>query len=373
MNSTKKPPFPRGTPSPFKQPLKPAPQAAKPPVVQPKRLVAAPRIGRMAPQIITRPPVTPPASRTLAPAKVAQTKPLNRVVNPKPPFTPKPPVTPAPRVAPPAYRPQPPPRVLQTKSAPAQRPQVSQPLRQPFALAQVPRQQRVAVQAHTLKSVGQQGPANTVQRTIGHIPGAGSVIQSAPNKTAGRKKKPQPAKGGRRQAPVKKTRSFKGRTTTKTKRVTASKAAASKAKKKPQKQAAVTLWINNKDYKAVSSGQFGHAEMAALKQFVDKFREGATSRKEVYSKAWAVLKGASKEVSCPNQPVCGSCSMILRALGFDTIGTTEFSTKKSGGVAWGANLELEAFLNHIAKNAKSKADREKFTGLYTRARTAGMK
>ncbi|HEX6043292.1 MAG TPA: hypothetical protein VFZ22_02290, partial [Pyrinomonadaceae bacterium] len=156
-----------------------------------------------------------------------------------------------------------------------------------------------------------------MQRTIGQIPGSGSVIQPAPNKTAGRKKKPQPAKGGRRQAPVKKQRSFKGRTTTKTKRVTASK-----AKKKPQKQAEVTLWINNRDYKAVSSGQFGHAEMAALKKFIDKFREGATSTKEVYSKAWAVLKDARKEVSCPNQPVCVACSMILQAFGFVTIGTT---------------------------------------------------
>ena len=338
MNSTKRPPFPRGTPAPFKQPLRPAHQAIKPPVVQPKRLVAAPQIGRVPVRPVTRPP--------LAPVTVAQQKPLNRVMNPKPPIAPKPPVMPAPRVAPPVYRPQPPPRILQTKSAPAQR------------------------------------PANTVHRppsmtptligsgvvTVGQLPGSGSVVQRAPNKKAGRKRKQPPAKGGRRQAPVKKPRSFKGRTPTKTKPVPASK-----AKKTTQKQAVVTLWINDKDYKAVSSGQYGHAEMAALRQFIDKFRKNATSIKEVYSKAWAVLKEATKEVSCPNQPVCGSCTMILKALGFVTLGTTEFSTKKSGGVAWGANLELEAFLNYIAKNATSKTDRAKFTGLYTRARTAGMK
>ncbi|HKR12557.1 MAG TPA: hypothetical protein VJT15_10895 [Pyrinomonadaceae bacterium] len=108
-------------------------------------------------------------------------------------------------------------------------------------------------------------------------------------------------------------------------------------KKAPQKKAVVTLTVGAKDYSGVSSGQFGHAEMQALRKFIMSF--------DSMAKASKALNEATKlKVRCPNQAVCGSCTIILQALGFEPRAGTSFSNSKSGGVSWGANMKVREFL-----------------------------
>jgi hypothetical protein len=110
-------------------------------------------------------------------------------------------------------------------------------------------------------------------------------------------------------------------------------------KKAPQKKAVVTLTIDGQNYSGVSSGQYGHAEMQALRKFIVAKGSAAT--------AWrALMRAARKKVHCPNQAVCGSCTMILEALGFEPKGVTEFSQKKSRGVSWGANMVVRELMEY---------------------------
>ncbi|NYT43213.1 DUF4157 domain-containing protein [Sphingomonas sp. R-74633] len=115
------------------------------------------------------------------------------------------------------------------------------------------------------------------------------------------------------------------------------RASSSKSEKTEQKKAVVKLTINGDVYEGTSSGQYGHAEMSALRDFI--LAQGD------YNTAAAVLYGGRPTVECHNQPVCGSCSLILRALGFRVADAqTEFSGEPSGGVSWGANMTVQAFL-----------------------------
>ena len=108
-------------------------------------------------------------------------------------------------------------------------------------------------------------------------------------------------------------------------------------KKAPQKRAVVTLTVGAKDYSGVSSGQFGHAEMQALRKFIMAY--------DTIAKASKALDEATKlKVRCPNQDVCGSCTTVLQALGFEPRAGTSFSKSKSGGVSWGANMKVREFL-----------------------------
>lgn len=61
-------------------------------------------------------------------------------------------------------------------------------------------------------------------------------------------------------------------------------------------------------------------------------------------------------------PVCGSCTMILRELGFRPAGSTKFRTEKSGGVSWGGNMKVQALVQALGKS-----------GIYARAEAAGAK
>lgn len=111
------------------------------------------------------------------------------------------------------------------------------------------------------------------------------------------------------------------------------------AKKAPQRRAVVTLTVGGQEYSGTSSGQYGHAEMEALRKFI--------VAKGTAAQAWRALNAAArKKVHCPNQPVCGSCTIILEALGFGPKTGTVFSTKKSGGVSWGANMKVRELMEH---------------------------
>lgn len=127
------------------------------------------------------------------------------------------------------------------------------------------------------------------------------------------------------------------------------------AGKKPQKKAVVTLTVGSKDYTGVSSGQYGHAEMQALRKFITSFGSVADASR-------ALDRATKLKVQCPNQPVCGSCTIILEALGFGARSGTVFSTRKSGGVSWGANMKVREFLEYRGLD-----------GDYQRALRAGAK
>ena len=109
------------------------------------------------------------------------------------------------------------------------------------------------------------------------------------------------------------------------------------AKKAAQRRAVVTLTISGRPYRGESSGQYGHAEMQALRRFI-------ISKPSVRD-ALRILRGRGrKTVTCPNQPVCGSCKMILETFGFQANPGTVLSTRKSGGVAWGANMKVRELM-----------------------------
>lgn len=267
MNSTKKPPVPRGFPQP-KQPAK---------AVQPKTL-----IGVVSPRQLVAP------SRPQPPPKVLQKK-TSPVQPPQPRQAPRPPF------GPPVHAPKQT-NLIQPKAN----------LRSPFA-ATTP----AVVQAKPLTPVRPALPSGrVVQPAISHVAGGGSVIQQ-----------------GKPKAP----------------------------KKKPQKKAVVTLTIDGDEYNGTSSGQYGHAEMEALRKFILDYDSVAD--------ASAALDQATKlKVRCPNQPICGSCTMILQALGFEARFGTAYSHKKSGGVSWGASIKISEFLDYRGLGAT-----------YRRALNAGMK
>ena len=109
------------------------------------------------------------------------------------------------------------------------------------------------------------------------------------------------------------------------------------AKKAAQRRAVVTLTISGTPYRGESSGQYGHAEMQALRRFIIS--------KPTVRDALRILQGRGrKTVKCPNQPVCGSCKMILEAFGFQAHPGTVLSNRKSGGVAWGANIKVRELM-----------------------------
>ncbi len=232
-------------------------------------------------------------SQAKQPAKAVQPKTAHGVVNPNQ------------RVAP--ARPQPPPKVLQKKPSPVQPPQHGQTSRQPFApLVHAQKQTNLIQPRRDLRSPF----AATNQAAIGHLAGAGSVIQQ------GKPKGP---------------------------------------KKKPQKKAVVTLTIDTDEYSGISSGQFGHAEMEALRKFITAYDSVADASR-------ALDQATKLKVRCPNQPVCRSCTMILQALGFEARFGTSFSDKQSGGVSWGANMKVREFLVYRG-----------LENTYRRALNAGMK
>lgn len=107
--------------------------------------------------------------------------------------------------------------------------------------------------------------------------------------------------------------------------------------KKAQRRAVVTLTISGRPYPGESSGQYGHAEMQALRRFIIS--------KPSVADALRILRGRGrKTVTCPNQPVCGSCKRILEAFGFQAAPGTVLSNRKSGGVAWGANIKVRELM-----------------------------
>jgi hypothetical protein len=104
-----------------------------------------------------------------------------------------------------------------------------------------------------------------------------------------------------------------------------------------QRGAVVTLRIAGNDYPGKSSGQYGHAEMAALYSFLSEYT--------TFDEAWAALSRRSRSVSCHNQPVCGSCTLVLQKLGFVTADAqTHFSDVPSGGVSWQASNKVRDFM-----------------------------
>ena len=119
--------------------------------------------------------------------------------------------------------------------------------------------------------------------------------------------------------------------------------------KKKQKKAVVELDIGGTPYAGESSGQYGHAEMSALRKFIVGFPTIAAA-------SAALTAAAVKTVECHNQAVCGSCSMVLQALGFTAADAeTEFSDEPSGGVSWGANMKVAELLTYRGLDATYKA------------------
>ena len=112
-----------------------------------------------------------------------------------------------------------------------------------------------------------------------------------------------------------------------------------------QKSAQITLDIGGATFDGTSSGQYGHAEMSALRDFI-------LTHDTLALAATALATAAGRTVSCHNQPVCPSCSLILQTLNFTAADTqTVFGDKKSGGVAWGANMKVKDFMKHLGHQA----------------------
>jgi ribosomal protein S18 acetylase RimI-like enzyme len=117
------------------------------------------------------------------------------------------------------------------------------------------------------------------------------------------------------------------------------------AAKPKQKAAVVSLSIGGVTYTGKSSGQYGHAEMEALRKFI--------VAQPSLGAAATIINAGGSTVSCLNQPVCGSCKRVLEALNFTAAADgTELSTKKSGGVGWYGNMKVEEFMEHMGLSAE---------------------
>lgn len=111
-----------------------------------------------------------------------------------------------------------------------------------------------------------------------------------------------------------------------------------------QRNAVVVMTIGDRPYHGKSSGQNGHAEMDALTKFINEH--------DTVADAFEALQTADpRTVECPNQDVCGSCTMILRALGFAPAAGTTFSPEKSGGVSWGCSNKVKDLMKHADLDA----------------------
>lgn len=229
----------------------------------------------------------------------------------------------SPPIAPPVYRPQATTKAVQPKTAnggvnpnprlptPHTRFTPPRPQAVPVVLQKtIPPKQTNLIQAKPILRNPFAAPHPVVQPAIGHVAGTSSVIQQ-----------------GKPKGPAKKT----------------------------QKKAVVTLTVGSKDYSGVSSGQYGHAEMQALRKFITSYGSMADASR-------ALDRATKLKVKCPNQAVCGSCTIIMEALGFEPRAGTFFSTTKSGGVSWGANMKVREFLEYRGRTAD-----------YQRALKAGAK
>jgi len=112
------------------------------------------------------------------------------------------------------------------------------------------------------------------------------------------------------------------------------------AAKKKQNAVKVVLTIGASGYAGASSGQYGHAEMDALRKFI-------MDHDSVSDAAVALNAAGTKTVSCPGTDVCGSCNAVLNALGFSAVAGTTLSDEPSGGVSWGANMKVEELMKHM--------------------------
>jgi hypothetical protein len=111
--------------------------------------------------------------------------------------------------------------------------------------------------------------------------------------------------------------------------------------KKAQKEANVTLTIGQLPFKGKSSGQYGHAEMAALRKYI-------VGHNTIQDAVNNFNKTTKRTVSCHAQDVCVSCSIVLKKLGFrEADSRTKFSDRKSGGVSWGASIKVRDFLAQL--------------------------
>lgn len=250
-------------------------------------------------------------------------------------------------VAPPAYRPQQAPKVLQTKSSSGKSPRADQPPRRPAAPPVYRPETRKTVQPKAI-SLGQgaaahRGSVHATPATLVRLAATGTTAVRANNLRGpwGGEPNNREFSGvgqGRTVASVENSRATTGRTVG-VGSVIQQARGPKKRKKTAQRKAVVILTIDNKTYRGQSSGQYGHAEMNALRNFI--------TQQASISEAWDVLNGANrKKVTCPNQPVCGSCTKVLEALEFSPKGPTVFSKKKSGGVSWGANMKVRELMEY---------------------------
>jgi hypothetical protein len=76
-------------------------------------------------------------------------------------------------------------------------------------------------------------------------------------------------------------------------------------------------------------------------------------KKSPMQKVGEALEDASpKKVKCPNQPVCNSCRIVMQALGFAAAGGTTFSDTQSGGVSWGASMDVQKLMEAMGLRSK---------------------
>jgi len=118
-----------------------------------------------------------------------------------------------------------------------------------------------------------------------------------------------------------------------------------------------------KSFNGKTGSDLGHAEMAALHkmiQWVKAERDvGSTTAVDIAAR---IIKDKrfSRVVFCPEKPVCPSCTLVLKGLGFTLGSGTTWGTKRSAGPPWGVSADvhllLAGFDGNLEEGAKDLSD-----------------
>jgi hypothetical protein len=113
-----------------------------------------------------------------------------------------------------------------------------------------------------------------------------------------------------------------------------------------------TLTIFSVPYYGATGTAKGHAEMAALDNFIEGV-VAATATQQISSALDKLKRARSKTVYCPSKPCCIKCSAVLQKLGFTCAVDSSFSDQKMEPTEWGVTMRVRALIEAAGMDYES--------------------